>query len=266
MQAALDLAGLSEIPADSMVYVPGSGVRRVLFGVDIDAGDLLYAREAGFDLVIAHHPVGDTAHTRFTDVMWGMVDQMREEGVSEEVARAAVATRVRKIARRRHTANYNRVVDAARLIGLPLMNIHLPPDIVARRFVQEWVRERVAADATVEGLLLALNEIPEMRASQVKPEVWIGDAGNPVGRWSVQMAGGTNGGFPVFSTLYAAGVDTILAMHIDEDEFRALEQGARSGANLVITGHMPSDSIGINALIRHLEGRGLEVTRTSGVL
>jgi hypothetical protein len=35
---------------------------------------------------------------------------------------------------------------------------------------------------------------------------------------------------------------------------------------LVITGHMTSDSIGINVVIRELEHRGVEVVRTSGVV
>jgi len=51
-------------------------------------------------------------------------------------------------------------------------------------------------------------------------------------------------------------------MHIDERDLRELEQLQRPGANLVITGHMPSDSIGMNrssqpGTARHRSNRGL---------
>jgi hypothetical protein len=199
-------------------------------------------------------------------VMWRQVDQMTAEGIAEPVARAALAERVATVHRRRHMQNHNRVLDTARLIGLPLMNIHLPPDIVTRRYLQDHLAETVHPDTTVGGLLEVLGAVPEMRASLVKPEAWIGDLENPVGRATVAIAGGTNGGYPVFRTYYAAGVKTVLAMHIDEADFLRLRAEVPADCNFVVTGHMPSDSIGINRLIWGLEDRGLECTRTSGII
>src|SRR5260221_6238836 len=191
---------------------------------------------------------------------------MPAEGIAEPVARAALAEGWATVHRRRHMQNHNRVLDTARLIGLPLMNIHLPPDIVTRRHLQDLLAETVHPDTTVGGLLEVLGAVPEMRASLVKPEAWIGDLDNPVGRATVAIAGGTNGGYPVFRTYYAAGVKTILAMHIDEADFLRLKVEAPADCNFVVTGHMPSDSIGINRLIWGLEDRGLECTRTSGII
>jgi hypothetical protein len=267
MAVALDQAGLDKIPADSGIHVPGSNLKRALFGIDLEVGELLWAREAGFDVVVAHHPVGDGgASVAFTEVMWRQVDQMREEGISEPVARAAVAERVATVHRRRHMANHNRVLDTARLIGMPLLNIHLPPDIVSRRFLQGLVSSAVGPKTTVAELLATLNAVPEMERSLVKPEVWIGDPDNLVGRSVVAIAGGTNGGYPVFSAYYAAGVQTILAMHIDEGDFNRLRAELGDDRNFIVTGHMPSDSIGINRLIWGLEDRGLECVRTSGII
>ena len=116
------------------------------------------------------------------------------------------------------------------------------------------------------GLIAELNTIPEMEASLVQPELWLGSPNNPVGRWVVQMAAGTNGGAPVFRTYYEHGLDTIVAMHVDDRDLRELEQLPRSGANLVITGHLPSDSIGLNRVIAALEARGIEVLTGSGVI
>jgi len=255
------------VPADSGIHIAGSGLKKALFGVDIEIGELLYARDAGYDVVVAHHPVGDGgASVQFTEVMWLQVEQMTEEGIAEPIARAALAERVATVHRRRHMVNPNRVLDTARLIGLPLMNIHLPPDIVTRRFLNDLLAERTDPGMSVGALLEVLVDIPEMRQSLVKPELWIGDLDNPVGRATVAIAGGTNGGYPVFRTYYAAGVKTILAMHIDEADFLRLRAEVPGDCNFVVTGHMPSDSIGINRLIWGVEDRGLECTRTSGII
>ena len=267
MAVALAQAGLDEVPSDSGVHIAGAGLQRALFGVDVEVGELLYAKDAGYDVVVAHHPVGDGgASVQFTEVIWRQVEQMTEEGVAEPIARAAVAERVATVHRRRHLVNHNRVLDTARLIGLPLLNIHLPPDIVTRRFLQQLLATRVDPAASVGTLLEVLDQVPEMRHSLVKPEVWIGDPENTVGRATVAIAGGTNGGYPIFRTYYAAGVKTILAMHIDEADFLRLKAEVPADRNFVVTGHMPSDSIGINRLIWGLEDLGLECTRTSGII
>jgi hypothetical protein len=146
------------------------------------------------------------------------------------------------------------------------MNIHLPPDIVTRHFIQDLLAEKVEPRTSIGALLEVLGQVPEMRDSLVKPEVWIGDADNAIGRSTVAIAGGTNGGYPIFRTYYAAGIKTILAMHIDEADFLRLRAEVPADCNFVVTGHMPSDSIGINRLIWGLEDRQLACTRTSGII
>jgi len=78
------------------------------------------------------------------------------------------------------------------------------------------------------------------------------------------MAGGTNGGAKVMQAYFDAGVGTLVLMHIPEDALKAVkEQGI---GNVIIAGHMASDSVGINRLIAALETRGLEVIRTGGIV
>jgi len=150
---------------------------------------------------------------------------------------------------------------------MPMMNIHLAADIIGRQYFIDFVGKIVDGhDASAGELIGGLKTIPEMEASLVQPELWLGTAENPVGRWVVQMAAGTNGGTPVYRTYYEHGIDTILAMHIDERDLRELEQLQSPQANLVITGHMPSDSIGMNRVIDALEDQGLEVIVGSGVI
>jgi putative NIF3 family GTP cyclohydrolase 1 type 2 len=261
------LAGCAEVPADSQVYVEAEcDVRRVLFGIDVDSTELLYAQNAGYDAVIAHHPVGEHARMDFARVVHRQVDMMVAEGIDRDVAEAAVARRLDAVHRRDHMSNYNRVVDTARLIGMPLCNLHLACDIIGRQAIVDMLQARAGEDTTIAQVIDWLLEFPELEAALTRPEAWIGDPSRRLGRWVVAMAGGTNGGHPVFREYYRAGVDTVLAMHIAEDDLQKLRAEAPTNASLVVTGHMATDSIGINRVIAGMEEQGIEVTRTSGIL
>ena len=260
------LAGCAETPADSQVYLDGE-VRRVYVGIDIDVGELLLAQRLGVDGVIAHHPIGSRARLGLPVVIEQHAAQMQAEGIPAGVAHEMMLARQRPVAHALHTSNYDRVVAAAQQLAMPMMNIHLAADIIGRQYFIDFVGKIVDGhDASAGELIGELKTIPEMEASLVQPELWLGTAENPVGRWVVQMAAGTNGGTPVYRTYYEHGIDTILAMHIDERDLRELEQLQRPQANLVITGHMPSDSIGMNRVIDALEQHGLEVIVGSGVI
>jgi hypothetical protein len=261
------LAGCESVPADSQVYVEApSDVHRVLFGIDISLAEILWAQQNGFDAVIAHHPLGDRARTRFADVVHRQVDQMGAEGVPRDAAERAVAARLEAIHRRDHMSNVNVLVDGARLIGMPLCNVHLACDIVGRVRIVEMLERNNADGATVGDAIEWFDDFPEYSLGHARPEAWLGSTQNRLGRWTVAMAGGTNGGFPVFNEYFRAGVDTIFAMHINEDDLLRLRGAADLDDTLVVTGHMTTDSIGINAVISGMEERGIEVVRTSGVV
>ena len=267
LELASSLAGCDHVPEDSQVYVEAPGdVRRVLFGIDIELAQIAWAQSQGFDAVIAHHPLGDRARLDFAKVVGRQITQMVDEGIPEATARAAVESRLGRIHRATHIGNVNHLVDSARLMGMPLMNVHLPCDIVGRQTLVRLLDQRSTAQATVADSLAWVGDIPEIAGAPVPPEAWLGRPENRLGRWTVAMAGGTNGGYPVFREYFRAGVDTIFAMHIAEDDLARLHDEAKDGQNLVITGHMGTDSIGINRLISALEEQGLEVVRTSGII
>jgi putative NIF3 family GTP cyclohydrolase 1 type 2 len=262
------LAGCDSVPADSQVYVEAAAdVRRVLFGVDISLAEIVWAQQNGFDAVIAHHPLGDGARTGLMDVVHRQVDQMAAEGITRDVAERAVTARLEALHRRLHVANVNALVDGARLVGMPLCNVHLACDIITRNAITALLQGRAGADSTVVDAIGWLHDgFPEYGAGHSGPEAWAGTTSNRLGRWTVAIAGGTNGGYPVFHEYFQAGVNTIFAMHIDEGDLHQLRAAADPGNTLVITGHMTSDSIGINVVIRGLEERGIEVVRTGGVV
>ncbi|HEX9097450.1 MAG TPA: hypothetical protein VF990_15275 [Candidatus Dormibacteraeota bacterium] len=266
MALANRLAGCADTPPDSQVYLNGE-VRRVYVGIDIDVAELLLAKTLGADGVIAHHPIGSQARLDIPAVIERHEAQMQAEGIPADIAHKMMLARREPVAHALHTSNYDRVVDAAKQLQMPLMNIHLAADLVGRQFFIEFVGRAVNGKQTTVGSLVEeLKTIPEMEASLVQPELWLGSSDSPVGRWLVQMAAGTNGGAAIYRTYYEHGINTILAMHIDDRDLRELAQLQLPKANLVITGHMPSDSIGMNRVIAALEQRGLEVIAGSGVI
>jgi hypothetical protein len=268
LEWSAQLAGCDTVPADSQVYLEAhDDVRRILFGIDIGLGEILYARDAGFDAVIAHHPVGDRAQIDFSRVVWRQVDQMTAEGIAREVAEAAVTQRIERPERSLHVGNVNRTVDTALLIGLPLANIHLACDIITRQTIVDLLALRARPESTVADAVEWLAGIPEIAAGYTRPQAWLGDPSMQLGRYTVAIAGGSNGGFPVFREYYRAGVDTVIAMHIGEEDLERLRADpVAEGCTLLVTGHMSADSIGINRVIAGLEERGIAVTRTSGVV
>jgi hypothetical protein len=266
MEVALRLAQLVDIPCDSGVHVRGEAIRRVLATIDCDVGDLLLARELGCDAVLSHHPEGE-ASLHGWNLIRRQIDQLAEWGVSVEKAEAAIQRRIRSVELNSHGRNYGRVVQAARLLELPFLNVHLPCDVIARRLIAEKLARfnEPSSRATVADVIATLQEFPEQRLAATQPRIRLGAPDSLAGRVAVAMAGYTNGGVDVLKAYFEAGVGTVLMMHFPEGDLKeAMEQ--RLAGNLVITGHMASDSIGINFYLDELERLGLEIVRAGGII
>ena len=58
-----------------------------------------------------------------------------------------------------------------------------------------------------------------------------------------------------------AGIGTEVAMHVgDEDQIEAVKHYI----NIVIAGHIASDSLGLNIILDELEKQGIEIVACSG--
>jgi hypothetical protein len=119
--------------------------------------------------------------------------------------------------------------------------------------------------ATAGQVVDALMEIPEHRHAATEPKIRLGSPDRPAGRVAVAMAGYTNGGVDVLRAYFEAGVGTVLSMHFGEADLREARQENLPG-NLIVTGHMASDSIGINVFLDALERLGLTVVRAGGIV
>jgi putative NIF3 family GTP cyclohydrolase 1 type 2 len=63
--------------------------------------------------------------------------------------------------------------------------------------------------------------------------------------------------------LVQAGVGTVICMHVPENH---IEEAKKYHINVVISGHMASDSLGINILADKLEKEEITITPFSGYI
>jgi len=230
-------------------------VKRILVGIDIDAGELLLAdrlRQKGerIDLVISHHPSG-FALAGFYEVMHMQIDILVNAGISREVAEDFIAKRIKEVERKVMSANHNRAVDVARILDLPFICIHTPADNFACRYMQRLLDKK--KPGSLEAILNILRQVPEYKDAtkhKAGPKIIIGEPKKKPGRILAEMTGGTEGPKELFGRLSQAGVRTIVGMHLSEEHFKKVKA---EHINVIIAGHISSDTLGLNLLLDQVE-------------
>lgn len=241
-------------------------VTSILAGIDMDVPELLLAdrlrRTRRIDLVMAHHPQGRALAGLF-GVMQVQVDVMRNAGIPERVARGFLDERRRQVQRRLLSANHQRSVDAARLLGLPFICCHTPADNHAYRFISRLLeRTRPACLKDIIGILMEIPEYRHAADSLCGPRIILGNPRRPCGKVLVEMTGGTEGPQNVYKHLYRSGVRTLVSMHLSEDHLRNVTE---ANLNVVIAGHISSDTLGMNLLLDNIARYGdFEIEAVSG--
>lgn len=244
---------------------PEKKVKRVLVGIDIEVGEVLLAdrlAEKGkpIDLIIAHHPEG-SAMANLYDVMGMQAGILVKYGVPINVAEAIMDERIKEVERRLSPINHTRAVDVARLLDIPLMCVHTPTDNAVTDYLQGLFDKK--KPEYLSDIVDMLREIPEYSASMSDsggPKIFCGSGGRSAGKIFVDMTGGTGGSKKAFESLKAAGVGTVVGMHISDDHRKEAE---KHHINVVIAGHISSDTLGINLLLDSVL-KGVEVVATSG--
>ncbi len=116
-------------------------VKRLLAGIDSDTAELLLAdrlTEKGtkIDLVVSHHPGGHALASLY-QVMDVHIDMFSQAGVPENVAHSLFTERKEYIRRRFGPLNHTQNVDAARLLEIPFMSIHILFGIISGTHI--WI-------------------------------------------------------------------------------------------------------------------------------
>jgi len=243
-------------------------IRKIMVGIDIEVAELLLAdrirEKEGLDLVLAHHPEG-TAYASLHEVMRLQADLLQQAGINKTFALKLLEERMQEVERKVMPQNHTRPVDAARLLGLPFMCAHTPADNHVYSFLKELFLKK--KPKKVEDIISLLLEIPEYRlAAKINngPKIILGSPRRLVGKVMLEMTGGTEGPKGVFDKLFKAGVRTLVSMHLSEEHLKKVKD---ANLNVVIAGHIASDTLGLNLLIDKLEnkaGKKFQIIGCSG--
>lgn len=255
---------------DSRILVgdPGMEIKSALVGIDMEVPEVLLAdrlREKGeaVDLIISHHPEG-IGLVNLDKVMALQADEWYRHGVPINIGEGLIGKRAQEIYRAFLPRNHERALDAARLLGIPFMSMHTVADNQVHAHLSElFARKKPQTVGKVVELLL---EIPEYQASarmQAGPVIIVGNKEKRAGKVMVDMTGGTEGPQEVLAKLADAGVGTIVAMHYSE---KHREEAERQNINVIIAGHIVSDSLGMNLILDRLEEKGVRLLPVSGMV
>jgi len=244
----------------------GSGVvKKVLIGVDMEGPELILADKMGdIDLVIAHHPEGH-ALADLHGVMDLQAQVLADYGVPINIAESVLRPRISEVNRGVSPINHYRAVDMARLLDMGFMCVHTPCDNMGANFLVKLLKKK--KPETVEDILEMLKEIPEFKEAvkrKAGPTLFTGSPENMAGKIVVtEFTGGTAGSKDIYEKMANAGIGTVIGMHMGEEHRKEAE---KYHLNVVIAGHMASDSLGINLFLDEVEKRGIEIIPTSGLI
>ena len=243
-------------------------VASVLVGIDMETPEIVLAdrlKERGepIDLVLSHHPEG-RALAGLADVMQMQSDIWAERGVPIGAGDLLIAERMREVSRRLSPVNHSRAADAARLLGLAFMSVHTPSDNLVTEYLQNMLdRESPQTPGDILELLAAEPEYRKAVADRSGPFLLTGDEKARTGKIHVEMTGGTEGPKEAIARLAAAGVGTMVGMHFDD---KLKDEAEKAKLNVIIAGHISSDSIGMNLLLDGIEEKDMKLLTASGMI
>ena len=264
MDLAVKAANLKEMPQDCGIIVEGDNIKKVLFGVDMDTAEILLAKELGYDCVVSHHP--RNTHTDMLEVLNDHMRKLEALGVPRNKTQKMLAERKGELSYGQHVSNSRRSESAAKLLGMPYMCIHTPTDVIGEAIVQKHLDAKFTGkpETTLQDVVDALEELPEYKNSLRKPVIRVGGKNDYAGKIYVLMSGLTGPGPKITKEYFEAGVGTLILMHIPESDVKAVKEQAIG--NVIVAGHMSSDSIGINEVAKVWADNGVETTMMSGIV
>lgn len=266
MKIALDLAGLEEQPADTVIQVEGENIKRVLAGIDVGTAEIAVAHSMGFDCIVRHHPSDPCMANVGYMERDSHVAHMVEFGVPLPIAQKVWEGRPQLTFQSTHVINYGANPQLAKFLGIAAMSIHTPADLLVQRFVQERVDKLGAENPklTLGEIVDSLMEVKEFNSTPQHPGIWVGHEGSYAGKVMVSMAGGCGPTLEEYQACINAGVNTFVVMHLKKEIQDVL--AAEKRCNVIVAGHMASDSYGFNRILDKWEECGLEVVRIGGII
>ncbi|MFA6513763.1 MAG: NGG1p interacting factor NIF3 [Patescibacteria group bacterium] len=263
-----DLEKLSNPYSDARVLFDNEReVKKIMVGIDMETPELLLARQLGdIDLVLAHHPEG-IALADLSDVMKLQAQVLANYGVPINISESVIKSRISEVHRGISPINHDRAVDAAKILDTNFMCIHTPADNLGANFLVDLFKKKEKELETVSDIIDLLETIPEYVMAKKKkagPMIFSGSEDNSCGKIVVtEFTGGTSGSKDIYEKMSQYGIGTVIGMHMSEEHRKEAE---KYHINVVIAGHMASDSLGMNLLLDEIEKKGIEVITVSGLM
>lgn len=252
--------------SDSRIHFDNKekNIKKIMVGIDIDTAEIMLAKELGIKTVIAHHPVG-LGLAGLDDVMHLQADMFEQYGVPINVAESLMKIRISEVGRNISAENHYKEIDAAKLLNINFINIHTPADNLVVKFVDDKMKK--GKPEYVADIIKILLEIPEYKIAAKMgfgPRIFAGSEDNKAGKIALtELTGGTSGSKEIYEKLSQVGIGTVIGMHMSEEHRKEAE---KYHINVVIAGHISSDSLGMNLFLDELEKRGIEIVPCSGLI
>lgn len=257
--------------SDSRIFWgnPDTEVDSIMAGIDINAAEVLLAdrlnqKGESIDLLLTHHPEGASLAS-LHEVMEVQADIWAKYGVPINIAEGVMRERIHEVQRRFSPVNHAEAIDAAKLLGLAFMGMHTVTDNLVHQYMEQLFEKN--APETVGDVMDILKREPEYKEAmkgKAGPMIFAGDARNRAGRVApIEFTGGTEPSHIIYEKLAMAGVGTVIGMHAGEEHRK---EALKYHINLVIAGHMSSDSLGMNLLLDAFEKQGIKILPCSGLI
>lgn len=248
---------------------PNLEVDSIMAGIDINAAEVLLAdrlnqKGESIDLLLTHHPEGASLAS-LHEVMDVQADIFAQYGVPINIAEGVMRDRITEVQRKFSPVNHAEAVDAARLLGFAFMGMHTVTDNLVHQYMEKLFVK--ATSETVGEVLETLKKEPEYKEAmrgKAGPMIFAGDPKNRAGKIApIEFTGGTEASHIIYEKLAMAGVGTVIGMHAGEEHRK---EAVKHHINLVIAGHMSSDSLGMNLLLDAFEKEGIKILPCSGLI
>lgn len=265
-----DQSRLANPYPDSYIHVDDGrkDVKRVIAGIDLDSAEILMAtqlteRGKKIDLAISHHPVGN-ALAGLHEVMEMSTGVFESFGLPIHIAEKVMGDRINEVGRGVHGINHHRGVDIARILGVNYMSTHTITDNLVNQFLEDlFKKEKPETMGEMMDVLMEIPEYQEAKRRGAGPKIIAGNRHKKVGKYLVEMTGGTEPSAQVYEEFSRVGYSTIIGMHMREDGLKKVNE---QHMNVIIAGHMSSDSIGMNLFLDELEKKGVDIVPCGGLI
>lgn len=256
---------------DSRIFLGSTNleVDCLMAGIDIGAAEVLLAdrlnqKGNGIDLLLTHHPEGSSLAS-LHEVMDVQADVWAKYGVPINIAEGVMHDRISEVHRKISPVNHNEAVDAARLLGLAFMGTHTITDNLVHTYMEQlFTKTKPYTVGDVLDILKKEPEYQEAMKGKAGPMIFAGDPKNRAGHVApIEFTGGTEPSHIIYEKLAMAGVGTVVGMHAGEEHRK---EAIKHHINLVIAGHMSSDSLGMNLFLDVIEKNGVKIIPCSGFI